>query len=80
MIESDYGLPDSVEDMKDMSDNERFGWILVGIIFLDMFLFMVYTNFMAPVCITILEVMFLNYLGKIWKIRSWRNMFYGYSK
>lgn len=73
MNEPEFDLADPVEDLKDMSKEDRFGWILVSIIFLDMFLFMVYTNFMAPICITVLEVMFLNYLARIWDV-AWNVM------
>lgn len=55
---------------------ERFSWLFVLIFVIDLFMFCYYTSATAPLCILILELVFLFYIADLWGIKSFKVILY----
>lgn len=55
---------------------ERFSWIFILIFVINLFTFYAYTNILAPLCILLLELIFLFYIADVWGIKSFKTIVY----
>lgn len=63
-MDDDTDTDTDFEDIKPMSNKEKFSWLIVFFFVLDIFLFYIYTNPMSPVCLLIAEMGILFYAAR----------------